>query len=167
MDYIKQSLKKIFIPVLVYSLAGLLLTLFLTGLKRGLVNLDVRGFWGFNYPSSMPFHPENYTYIDELINIINTLLNLTLIIGFRRYCIKKLNEESCNTKEAFFFGNPKCFLRALLCEYAPSLVTSKIDFVYAFSILSVSMVIGIPSLSFNIGFTILGVYFWLTPYIYI
>ncbi len=169
MNYIKQSLKKVFIPVLIFAFVSMLLTLVLTGIKRGLVNLEVRGFWGFKYPDPMP-NPENYTYIDELIDIIDMILNLVLIVGVRRYCIKKLNEEACSRKDIFcFWVKPKLFFSALLCEYVPTLVISFVKVgAGAVTMLNTFFlaVIGVFGLAVSIGFTVLSVFLWLTPSIY-
>ncbi len=169
MNYIKKSFKKIFLPIIFLVVILFLISIVLTGLKRGLVNLNVRGFWGFDYPHPMP-NPENYTYFDELVDAVQMILQLILIMGFRRYCIKKLNEEACSRKDIFcFWVKPKLFFSALLCEYVPTLVISFVKVgAGAVTMLNTFFlaVIGVFGLAVSIGFTVLGVFLWLTPSIY-
>ena len=169
MDYIKKSFKKIVLPTIFFVVILFFITIILTGLKRGLVNLDVRGFWGFNYPHSMP-NPEHYTYLDELVDGVNMILQLVFIMGFRRYCLKKLNGEAFCWKDVFcFWTTPKLFFGALLCEYVFAFVISLAGVANAVNMIfnsSFLAVIGVFYLAISVGFIVFGVFLWLTPYIY-
>lgn len=170
MNNINQSLKKIFKPVLIYSFVLVLFTFVMTGLKMGLVNLDVRRFWSFEYPRAMP-NPENYTYIDEAFNIALVFFSLIVTVGMRRYCIKKLNNESCDKKDVFlFFTKPKSFFCAFLCEYVPSILITWAGSLIASNLFFYPFLFTIKyrlkPFVYALVFVLLGVLVWLVPYIY-